>query len=150
MARVLTSVTIFGQSDDLIEVRGHITDEFSGGFNEWKYLHFSDGTIVKIGHDMDEAPLATNGKRKGWHVEVVKLGNGTATRALDPLLDDEGTEREYHYSDKIELVGNIQTVQCTRSLDGMTTEEIVEFFNDFDVRDYTEVQLRAAYKALTS
>lgn len=51
----MKTVTIYGASDDLIEVEGDLLIEVEGdlqeeftAYEEWKYLHFDDGTVVKI------------------------------------------------------------------------------------------------------
>jgi hypothetical protein len=137
-------ITVYGHSDDCIEVDGDLAEEFNT-YNEWKYLHFNEGTVVKIGYSMKDAPKH-EGKDKGWHVEVVTLGDGTKAEMLAPTIEDG----DNHYTDKLQLVGDLKSVRCTKSAGGMTSEDLKEFFEDFDSGDYGDAQLLAAYKALQS
>lgn len=48
---------VYGASDDLIELKGDITEEFNhyaaGDNDEGVYLAFSDGTVLKAFYDQD-------------------------------------------------------------------------------------------------
>ena len=49
-------ITIYGASDDLIEIEGDITEEFnwySDNVEERRYLAFSDGTLLRVFYDED-------------------------------------------------------------------------------------------------
>lgn len=135
-------VKIYGASDDLIEVCGDLNKEFSGG-QGWRFLHFNEGTIVKVGYDMRDAPRTETGQRKEWHIEVLRLGDGTDAQQLMPKLD-----RGRHYSDHLRLEGELNHVRCTSSPNGITHDELLHFFNEADFRDYGKESLYAAYKIL--
>jgi hypothetical protein len=128
-------ITIRGASDDLIEIEGDIREEFSV-IDEWRWLHFDDGTVVKIGYALMPG--------KGWHVEVARTGDGTETIDLTPIHEDG-----FHYYDQVQLTGEITSVECWRGPDGPTTEDVEKFWEDFDPSDYTDDQLEAARRALT-
>lgn len=42
------SVTIYGASDDLIEIEGDIREEFTPPYDEEALLAFSDGTVLRM------------------------------------------------------------------------------------------------------
>ena len=42
------TVTIYGASDDLIEVKGDLTEEFNPGGDGPSFLAFTDGTILSV------------------------------------------------------------------------------------------------------
>jgi hypothetical protein len=50
------AITVYGSSDDLIEIEGDIEEEFnwySEGPEEERYLAFSDGTLLSVCYDED-------------------------------------------------------------------------------------------------
>ena len=49
------SITIYGASDDLIEIEGDISDEFNfyPEEDEYRLLAVSDGTLLKVFYDKD-------------------------------------------------------------------------------------------------
>lgn len=126
------TVTIYGASDDLIEVDGAIREEFSA-YGEWRYLHFDDGTVIRGGYG-----LVPN---RGWHFEVVRRGTA-AIEVLEPICDNGG-----HYTDQMRLTG-VASVECWSGPDGPTRADLVAFFENLDARDYTDAALLAAYRAL--
>jgi len=131
----VNTVTITGHSDDCIEVEGAIREEFYA-LDEWAYLHFNGGTIVKVGYAL--VP------EKGWHVEVVRLGGGVTAKQLEPILEDGD-----HYRDRLKLTGGgLCSVKCWGSEDGPTGGDMEAFWDGFDQRDYSDKQLVAAYHAL--
>lgn len=87
-------VAVYGASDDLIELRGAVEEEFnyqsgSHNDNEGDLLAFSDGTVLRIRHD---AP---------WRITPV--ARGTAVLHVEQATDEEGT-------DKATLTGDIRWV----------------------------------------
>ena len=131
----MAKVTIYGHSDDCIEVEGDVREEFDA-YEGYRWLHFNDGTIVNIGYD--QMP------DKGWDISVVKLGAGTKANVLEPEMQDGD-----HYTDRLELVGKIKSVKCRRNGGGTLTDgELEDFFENFSWRDYTVKQLVAAYAIL--
>ena len=64
------SLTVYGYSDDLIEVDGDISTEFTcpsdNGIDQG-YLAFSDGTMLRISYDDPGV----------WRIGVITRGSGT-------------------------------------------------------------------------
>jgi len=58
-------IKIYGESDDLIEIDGHICEEFSRFDSEGDYLAVSDGTVLRIVYDNDGI----------WRVSLVFRGS---------------------------------------------------------------------------
>jgi hypothetical protein len=53
---IMAEIIIFGASDDLIEVRGSIVEEFSYYSTNWEltpYVAVSDGTLLRVRYDED-------------------------------------------------------------------------------------------------
>ena len=130
-------VKIYGRSDDCIEVDGDIHDEYSA-YDGWKWLHFGDGTVVKIGYAMEDAP-----KGKGWHIEVVAKGTAVAT-ALPPEMEDDE-----HYTDVLQIEGDLWRVRCCDAPDGPSGEQMLTFFDNLEGREIDNVRIREAYDLLT-
>lgn len=86
-------VTVYGASDDLIEVEGDIREEFY--ITEYKehILAFSDGTLLSIEYDRDGM----------WRIR--RLAKGSAT-----YKHTEATDADKDYSDTVELDGEIAWV----------------------------------------
>ena len=79
---------IYGASDDLIEIEGDITEEFSfydNGYSD-TVLAFSDGTVVRVTYDHDGI----------WR--FVPLASGTASLIHTFGIDDR------EHSDVVELI----------------------------------------------
>ncbi len=130
---MLDHVEIYGHSDDCIELEGTIADEFSA-WNKWQYLHFADGTIVKVGYD--KVP------DKGWHIEVVRE-HAKVTVGKPTHQDGE------HYTDRLSLDGEgLAPVECWSSEDGPTDSDMEIFWDNFDQNAYSLSQLTAAHRAL--
>ncbi len=128
------TITICGSSDDLIEIDGDLCDEFNA-YHCWKYVHFNGGTIVKAGY----AQMPD----KGWVFEVVQLGEGITMAMLDPELEDGE-----HFSDRLQLCGQIYAAACWRNIDGPSDDEIKEHFEDLRTYGYTAAKLREAFMLL--
>jgi hypothetical protein len=88
------SVTIYGASDDLIELEGDIREEFNAlDLDDGALLAFSDGTVLRIGY-------SDNGV---WRISpVVSVGHVSIDQAPE---DDED-----NYSDRAILTGPIKWV----------------------------------------
>ncbi|GAG46211.1 unnamed protein product [marine sediment metagenome] len=54
----------------------------------------------------------------------------------------------YHYTDRLQLTGDISSVECWRSMEGPTVGDLEQFFEHFEVGDYRLDKLTAAYRAL--
>lgn len=84
-----TTVTVYGASDDLIEVEGTIDEEFSVGA-DGNLLAFSDGTVLRIQHT------------DVWRITpVVVPDQGLLSIVQCPENDED------NYSDRATLTGNI-------------------------------------------
>lgn len=77
-------ITVYGASDDLIEVDGDISAEFPSRNAEGSLLAFSDGTVLRI-HFM---PAGI------WRIHPVVNGSGGLTIEQAPENDDS------NYSDR--------------------------------------------------
>jgi hypothetical protein len=87
-------VQIYGASDDLIEVEGAIHQEFSCWNlkdDEYRYLAFSDGTVIRVDFDKDGC----------WR--FVRLARGSAE-----FTKTEATDPDGDYTDRVSLVGDIR------------------------------------------
>lgn len=93
----MRKVTIYGASDDLIEVEGDIHEEFSwpgwklgGGSEESALLAVSDGTILRVRYDVEGC----------WRIERIAVGAAIYqhTPATSPKDD---------YSDRVTLTGDV-------------------------------------------
>ena len=129
------TVEIRGYSDDTILVNGVIDDEFWAGWENFRYLHFADGTVVTVGFGV--APF------KGWSINVVVRG-GSVSEILDPVTDDG-----VHFSDRLRLNGpGLTPVRCWNALSGPSYDEMVDFWGNFIPWRHTKAQLHAALLAL--
>jgi hypothetical protein len=81
-------VTVYGASDDLIEVEGDISEEFTPGEDESAYFAFSDGTVLFVEYAADGF----------WRIH--RRANGTAA-----YEKHEGTDPDDDYSDRVTLDG---------------------------------------------
>lgn len=90
------SLTIYGASDDLVEIEGDIREEFNPrSGDDPSYLAVSDGTVLRISYDGQ------------WHIGLVAQGAAEyehlAASAEEGKRDDEyGTPA---YSDRVTLTG---------------------------------------------
>ncbi|WP_047891769.1 hypothetical protein [Micromonospora sp. RV43] len=88
-------ITVYGASDDLIEIDGDISEEF-GYHNEDKgdLLAFSDGTVLRI--VFTDAAI--------WRITTVARGSAELTIEQAPE-DDES-----NYTDRATLIGAVWVV----------------------------------------
>jgi hypothetical protein len=91
------SITVYGASDDLIEIEGGISEEFSVYDEDGMLLACSDGTVLGIVYDSDGCWRITP-RRTGW-------GIFSKVEASGPDGDD--------YSDKVTIEGDIVWVALT-------------------------------------
>lgn len=92
----MATVTIYGASDDLIELDGDLSEEFSA-LNDYReetggLLGFSDGTVLDVIY----------GHEGIWRIVRVSAGTATFTKDENPLDDDE------RYSDRVTLEGDLR------------------------------------------
>lgn len=81
------AVTIYGSSDDLIELEGRIYEEFYPEDGKPSYLAFSDGTVLEISY---------NGF---WRINRLREGSANYHKI-------EGTDPVEDYSDRVTLSGS--------------------------------------------
>jgi hypothetical protein len=89
----MAEVTVYGASDDLIEVEGAITEEFYAHSRGPSYLVFNEGTVLRVEYTKDGM----------W--EIRRERSGTAEYAHAPH-DNEVTT----YTDRVTLVGDLSAV----------------------------------------
>lgn len=83
------SVTVYGASDDLIEVEGDISEEYNAWQADGKVLAFSDGTVLRISYT-----------REGiWRIVPLARGEGLLEITQAVSADDE------RYSDRATIDG---------------------------------------------
>jgi hypothetical protein len=88
------TTTIYGASDDLIEVEGRVTEEFSYRERDPSFVAFSDGTVIRI--EYTDAGV--------WRITPVRRGRGTLHIEQAPEDDDT------NYSDRAVLTGDVDWV----------------------------------------
>jgi hypothetical protein len=88
------SVTVYGASDDLIEIEGDLRDEFSPSHPDGgpDYLGFSDGTVLSIQY--------TGGF---WRIRRIVEG-------LASYANTRATNEDDDYSDRVTLEGGFSWV----------------------------------------
>ncbi len=91
----MAKVTVTGGSDDLIELKGAITEEFTATDDEsLGYLAFSDGTVLSVEYD-----------RHGiWRINRVVSGSAAFSKV-------EGSEADDTF-DVATLDGDLRWVVC--------------------------------------
>lgn len=70
---------VYGTSDDLVELKGCVDAELSGG-DEPTYVRFTDGTYAKVIY----------GDEGVWRVEIIAKGTGTVRRLYGLPDDSDG------------------------------------------------------------
>jgi hypothetical protein len=84
-------VTIYGASDDLIEIEGDLREEFNADSDELNYLSFGDGTVLGIEY----------GKGGFWRINRLVTGHAAFEKR-------EGADADSDYSDRVTLDGDLQ------------------------------------------
>lgn len=93
----MSEVTIYGASDDLIEIDGDLREEFNAyDEDEGVYVAFSDGTILRVKYDEDGC----------WRITPTFLGRASYFKTEAMGADTP------NYSDKVRL-----------TLDPLTSDE---------------------------
>lgn len=80
-------IKVYGASDDLIEVEGSISEEFSASSDEDNYLGFSNGTVLRVRY-------TDNGT---WEIRVMKNGGGK------PCITHNNGPDSDSYSDVLQM-----------------------------------------------
>jgi hypothetical protein len=92
------TVTVYGGSDDLIEIDGDIREEFNvylDNENHKVCLAFSDGTLLSVDYDKDGI----------WRFNRLVAGTAGYEKR-------EGTDTDTDYTDRVTLAGEIAWVVC--------------------------------------
>lgn len=88
----MKEIKIYGASDDLIEIEGDITEEFSHySDDEPFYLGFSDGTVLSIDYNYEGF----------WRINRLSIGSAEYSK-------HEGMDDSSDYSDIVTLKGDIK------------------------------------------
>lgn len=95
------ATTIFGASDDLIEVMGLVREEFYLGAGDRSTLEFSDGSAVSVEYDDDGI----------WRIHLVEAGACTWIRHACETKPDLSDEDKFGYSDAGVLTGAVEWVR---------------------------------------
>ena len=111
-------VTIYGVSDDLVEVEGDLREEFQ--IYRAGQLLFSDGTELQIEYTSEVIWRITYEKP----LPFCKMISHFAT---------DGTKDEY--SDRLVIEGDFRWVECWPEK-GPTSEAIYKWFEDNDPKDW--------------
>jgi hypothetical protein len=100
MAKEKGQITIYGSSDDLIEIDGDIQEEMNGYSadkdDEPCYLAVSDGTLLKVKYD------------GCWRFTCVKKGSAVMVNSNDADDDKDGSRPDGKpwYSEIVTLTGD--------------------------------------------
>lgn len=89
----MKTITIYGASDDLIEIEGDLREEFSSYENEITHLGFSDGTVLSVHYGDDGF----------WRMNRLSVGSAEFEKT-------EGQNEDSDYSDRVTLRGDIRWV----------------------------------------
>lgn len=93
----IKSITIYGASDDLVEVEGDLREEFNA-FEDESFIAVSDGTLISVEY----------GASGIWNLNVLRRGSCS--------IDKTDATGEEDYSDKIELTGEIAWVAYAKGV----------------------------------
>lgn len=95
----MQTITIYGTSDDLIEIEGAIREEFSALDAENAKLAFGDGTVLSVKYDDDGC----------WRIN--RIIEGTAKYEKMEATDPDGD-----YTDRVTLTGDVKWVLYGKEL----------------------------------
>lgn len=97
----MSAVTVYGASDDLIEIEGDLSEEFNpDSDDQGTWLIFGEGTILAIRYD--EFGI--------WRITQPHAGTGSFVK--QEALGDEGQREDGKpaYSDVVEVTGDLKWV----------------------------------------
>jgi hypothetical protein len=95
------TVTVYGASDDLVELTGAIYDEFGCFATRGGILTFNEGTKLRINYGPDGTGC--------WRIE--RIAEGSASYTHTPA-DGEDTD---NYSDRVTLRGDLRSVRFRKA-----------------------------------
>jgi hypothetical protein len=75
----VSEVTIYGGSDDLIEIDGDLREEFTAyNEDEGVYVAFSDGTVLKVRYDEEGCwRITPTAKGRASYIKIEAMGADT-------------------------------------------------------------------------
>lgn len=115
-------VTVYGSSDDLIEIEGGIHEEFSiPGWSDdcgAHFLAFSDGTLLGAKYDDDGV----------WRFPLLAKGSATMTKT-EGVPDDDA-----NYTDRVTLEGDLRWVVLGKQKAVATTQAKAELLRELRAR----------------
>lgn len=127
----IVTVKIYGHSDDCIEIEGSISEEFGYYRNNYKYLHFNDGTVIRAGREQEDGKL--------WSFDVIKAGEFAS-------IQKESIPEDGYTNDVMTIEGTFSSVKCWNSADGPDDKDVEEYFDgmhwgDFHIDDLRKMML---------
>lgn len=102
----MSTITVSGYSDDLIEVGGDIVDEFDHYSSDPAELTFNDGTVLHVVYDDDGR----------WRISIKHVAAGTVATVIHVAPPDDPEDKDY--TDKVGLDGDDLRSVTYRRLDG--------------------------------
>jgi hypothetical protein len=104
----LSTVTVYGYSDDLIEVEGSLSEEFNPDSDDQDtWLIFGDGTVLAIRYDEFGV----------WRITCPYQSAGT-TKTFSGAIGEEGDREDGKpaYSDVVTLTGDLRWVVAAEKM----------------------------------
>jgi hypothetical protein len=98
----MKTVTIYGHSDDLIEIEGDLRDEIWDENAGSTKLGFSDGTVLTVEYDSEGF----------WRVNRVHVGTARYEKT-------EATDPDGDYSDRVTLTGDLKWMVAGKDLNSI-------------------------------
>ena len=98
----MATVKLYGASDDLLEIDGHINDEIYVDCEKKTTIVVSDGSVFQLSYDSEGC----------WRFKCKE--KGTAGNQLEPAIDGDAERRpggESGYSDILTLTGDIKWIR---------------------------------------
>lgn len=98
----MTAITVYGASDDLVEVEGDIREEFNVSSDSAELLAFSDGTVLRVGYD----------ELHDGYWRITPMFRGSAHLTVEPVASAYGRREDGKpaYSEIATLTGEIRWV----------------------------------------
>lgn len=102
------SVTIYGASDDLIEIEGDIREEFTPPYDEEALLAFSDGTVLRMRYSAQGV----------WRIVPV-MSNSEGPYRGELVIEQAPENNEDNYSDRATILADIFWVVMGTQMSGV-------------------------------
>lgn len=124
-------VTVYGSSDDLIEIEGDVSKELMA--SSPRLLRFNDGTEMVVSY----SPVDPAGYDGMWRIDITKVGKAT-------VVIHRATDYEEDYSDKVTLTwARPLRLKAWSNATGMTREELLDAAAEIDFASMTNAQIEA-------